>query len=51
MHDVIIENGTLIDPAAGRNGRFDVGISKGKISAVDTDLSQAEASERGVPYN
>ncbi|MGI9480692.1 MAG: amidohydrolase/deacetylase family metallohydrolase [Hyphomicrobiaceae bacterium] len=45
MYDTIIENGTLIDPAAKRNGRFDVAISDGKIAAVDSDLSQAQAKE------
>jgi len=46
MHDMIIENGTLIDPAAGRNGRFDVAITQGKISAIEPDLSKAQASKR-----
>jgi len=40
--DIIIENGTVIDPANDRNGKFDVAISDGKIAAVDNDLSQAD---------
>jgi dihydroorotase len=44
--DVIIENGTVIDPANNRNGRFDVAISDGKIAAVEPSLSQAESAER-----
>lgn len=46
MYDVIIANGTVIDPAAKRNGRFDVAIKDGKIAAVEADLSAAEAKER-----
>jgi dihydroorotase len=44
--DIIIENGTVIDPANDRNGKFDVAISDGKIAAVDNDLSQAASAER-----
>lgn len=43
--DTLILNGTLIDPAAGRNGRFDVGVKDGKIAAVEPDLSAATAAE------
>jgi dihydroorotase len=45
-YDTIIENGVVIDPAAGRNGRFDVAVSDGKIAAVDADLSASNAKER-----
>ena len=45
-YDVIIANGTLIDPAANRNGRFDIAISDGKVAAVEADLSAAQAKER-----
>ncbi len=45
-YDVIIANGTLIDPAANRNGRFDIAISNGKVAAVEADLSAAQANER-----
>lgn len=44
--DILIGGGTLIDPAAGRNGRFDIGIVDGKVAAVEPDLSQAAARER-----
>ncbi len=44
--DILIGGGTLIDPAAGRNGRFDLGIADGKVAAVEPDLSQAAARER-----
>ncbi len=44
--DTLIAGGTVIDPAGGRNGRFDVGISDGKIAAVEPDLSAAQTAER-----
>ena len=47
MHyDTIIEKGTVIDPAQGRDGRFDVAIANGRIAAIEQDLSAAKASER-----
>lgn len=44
IYDTIIRGGTLIDPAAGRHGRFDIAIGDGKIAAVEPDLSDASAS-------
>ena len=37
-HDTILEGGTVIDPATGRNGRFDVGVGAGRISAIEPSL-------------
>ena len=42
-HDVIVTGGTLIDPAAGRSGRFDLGIRDGRVTAVETELSRESA--------
>ncbi|HEY1779642.1 MAG TPA: amidohydrolase/deacetylase family metallohydrolase [Roseiarcus sp.] len=44
--DIVLAGGTVIDPAAGRNGRYDIGIRGGRIAAVEPDLSEAEAGER-----
>jgi dihydroorotase len=44
--DLVIGGGTVIDPAAGRNGRFDVAVRDGKVAAVEPDLSAAPAAER-----
>ena len=41
--DVIVSGGTLIDPAAGRSGRFDVGLRDGKVAAVEPELPFAAA--------
>ncbi|MEM6495579.1 MAG: amidohydrolase/deacetylase family metallohydrolase, partial [Pseudomonadota bacterium] len=46
VYDTIIENGRLIDPAAKRDGHFDIAIKDGKIAAVESDLSAASAKER-----
>jgi dihydroorotase len=44
--DIVLTGGTVIDPAAGRNGRFDVGVRDGRIAAVEPDLSNAPTAER-----
>ncbi len=44
MYDLLIKGGTLIDPAAHRNGPFDVAISDGKIAAVAPDLAADSAA-------
>lgn len=44
-YDTLIVNGTVMDPAVGRNGRFDVAITDGRIAAVEPDLSSATARE------
>lgn len=44
--DIVVAGGTVIDPAAARNGRYDVGIRGGRIAAVEPDLSEAQAAER-----
>ncbi len=45
VYDTLILNGTVIDPAAGRNGRYDIAVQDGKIAAIAPDLSQARAKE------
>ena len=42
-HDVLVTGGTLIDPAAGRSGRFDLGIRDGRVTAVEPELPRASA--------
>jgi dihydroorotase len=44
--ETIIENGRLIDPIAGLDGRFDIGIGNGKIAAVEPSLKQHPALNR-----
>ena len=45
VHDTILRGGTVIDPATGRNGRFDVGIHAGRISAIDSSLAPGSATD------
>ena len=35
---VLLKGGRVIDPAAGRDGEFDVLIDEGRIAVVDKDL-------------
>ena len=44
--DLVLSGGTVIDPATGLNGRYDVAIAGGKIAAVEPDLSQAATKEK-----
>lgn len=46
VYDKIISGGTVIDPATGLNGRYDIGIIGGNIAAIETDLSGANTRER-----
>lgn len=45
-YDLVLSGGTVIDPATGLNGRYDVAIAGGRIAAVEPDLSQAMAREK-----
>lgn len=40
-----IKNGTLVDPVAGRNGRFDLLISEGKIARVAPEITETENAQ------
>lgn len=42
-YEVILKGGTLVDPANGREGAYDLGIKDGVIAAVAPDLSPTEA--------
>ena len=44
--DVVLENGTLIDPVTGLNGSYDVGVRDGVIAAVDASLKSEKAIEQ-----
>jgi dihydroorotase len=42
-HDILLKNGTLIDPGNKLNGSFDLAISKSKISAVSSSIPEKDA--------
>jgi dihydroorotase len=44
-YDLLIKNGHVVDPANGRDGRFDVAVARGRIAAVDASIPAARAAE------
>lgn len=46
VYETIIENGHVIDPAAGVDGAFDIGIRNGRIEAVAPSLKDSSALTR-----
>lgn len=44
-YDLLLKNGTLIDPAQQIHARRDVAFSQGKVAAVGADLPSAQATE------
>ena len=44
-YDTILREGTVIDPATRRNGRFDVGITAGRIRAIEPALAPGGGTE------
>ena len=44
-YDTILKGGTVIDPATGRNGRFDVGILAGRVRAIEPALAPGGGTE------
>jgi len=43
--DTLVRGGTLVDPAAGRHGAFDIGITAGHVAAIEPALDPARARE------
>src|SRR4030042_6096845 len=43
MDELVIKNGKVFDPSQGIQGRRDIAIAKGKITAVASDLSATTA--------
>jgi dihydroorotase len=44
VHDLVLKNGRVIDPANKRDGRFDVAVKDGKIAAVEPVIDAGHAS-------
>src|SRR6266853_2963287 len=42
-YDLLIQHGEVVDPGAGRRGMLDVGVSGGKVVAVEPSLAASEA--------
>src|SRR5918994_1662937 len=45
VFDLLLTGGTVIDPASGVNQKLDVGITHGRIAAVEANLHQANAKQ------
>jgi len=43
--DLVIKNGTVVDPAAGMHAPADIAIVRGRIAAVDTSIPADSAAE------
>lgn len=46
VYETIIENGRVIDPMIGRDGKFDIAIQDGRIAAVEPSLRDSRALNR-----
>ncbi|MBI2965254.1 MAG: amidohydrolase/deacetylase family metallohydrolase, partial [Chloroflexi bacterium] len=44
-YDLVIKNGTVIDPAQGLNAKLDVAITGGRVAAVVPSISDANARD------
>lgn len=42
-YDLLVRGGHIVDPATGRDGSFDVAVSRGRIAAVDTGIPESAA--------
>jgi imidazolonepropionase-like amidohydrolase len=44
-YEILLKNGTVVDPVNRRNGIFDVAVSDGRIAVVEADIKPARARE------
>ncbi len=44
-YDLLVAGGTVLDPASGRHGRFDVAIRDGRIAGIAPDLPRDAAAQ------
>ena len=45
MFDTVIKNGLLIDPSQKIKEKLDIAFSKGKVEAIESDISPKDALE------
>lgn len=45
IYDLLLKNGHVIDPANGRNGRFDIAITGDRIAAIGNSLPASHARQ------
>lgn len=44
-YDLVLKGGHLVDPATGRDGRYDIAFSAGRVAAVDPEIPRGAARE------
>jgi dihydroorotase len=44
MLDLVIKNGTVLDPGGGRSGRLDLGIQRGRVARLDPEIPAEQAA-------
>jgi dihydroorotase len=44
LYDIVIKSGHVLDPGQGLDGQLDIGISNGRIAAIEPELSAADAA-------
>ena len=44
QYDLLIKGGHVLDPGSGLDGQLDIGISGGRVTAIEPDLPAAEAA-------
>ena len=44
-HDLLIKNGTVVDPSQGLSAVRDVALSEGKVAAVETGILEGQTAE------
>ncbi len=44
MYDLLLKDGTLLDPASGINQRLDIAVAGGKVQAIAADIEATEAA-------
>jgi dihydroorotase len=44
MFDLLVKNGTVIDPGSGNSGRLDVAVLRGRIEVVDSDIPETSSA-------
>ena len=43
-YDVVVKGGHVLDPGQGLDGRMDIGITNGRIAAIQPDIAASEAA-------